>query len=70
MTRKSTQPELAKPDFWTNSGATLGEMSTASAANAGLFADGFKAGYYGSKQKHAERRQQMRQYLSAKYGLQ
>ena len=55
--------------FWTSVGDTLGSASTSSVANAELFADGFRAGYAGSQQQHAARRQQMRDYLTIKYGL-
>lgn len=69
MARKSTQPITVELPFWSNLGAKSGELTTASTANAGLFADGFKAGYYGSKKKHAGQRDAVRALLSQKYDL-
>ena len=56
--------------FWSNAGTFVGEATTASTANAGLFADGFRAGYHGSKAAHSVERDHVRKLLAQKYGLQ
>lgn len=55
--------------FFAALGATTGELATSSTANAALFADGFKAGYYGSKQARANQREAVRTLLVKKYNL-
>ncbi len=67
-TSKTTAQPAARP-FWSKAGSSLGVASTSSVANAALFSDGYKAGYYGSKLAHTAQREAVRRMLEEEFHL-
>ena len=69
MSKAQTQTASVELPFFASIGASAGELSTATAANTGLFLDGYKAGYHGSKKAHEAQRIAVREALVKKYNL-